>query len=151
TYGSAGTFTITVTINHETVSATVTDTATISTAPLIAPTITSLSPGSVQEGSGSFTLFVFGSGFAPGATVQWSRNGTTNLLTTFDNSGKLQAVVPSSLLTEESNSIHGVPTITVVQTVNGVTRTSNTVTFTITEAPITATGGFNITGTAGQS
>src|SRR5207253_4914509 len=71
TYGSSGTFTITVTIVHETVSATVTDTAKIGTASgrERASTTMSPSPGKVKEGSGSFTLFVFGAGFAPGATV----------------------------------------------------------------------------------
>src|SRR5439155_122423 len=40
-----------------------------------APTISSLSPTSGQQGSPGFTLFVFGSGFGPGATVQF--NGTS--------------------------------------------------------------------------
>jgi hypothetical protein len=38
------------------------------------PTISSLSPNSVQENSSSFTLTVTGSGFVNGAMVQWTEN-----------------------------------------------------------------------------
>src|SRR5262249_34934491 len=99
TYATGGIFTISVTISHETASpVTVSDTASIT--PIISgPTITSLTPDSVQEGSGSFTLTVSGSNFVSGATVQWTENGATTPLTPFSvSSSQLLVVVPSSLL-----------------------------------------------------
>jgi hypothetical protein len=116
------------------------------------PIITSLGPDSIQEGNHDFSLTVNGSGFVSGATVQWSRNGSTNTLTpSFVSNDQLQVAIPAFLLTEESNAFHGVPTVTVVQRINGSTVSSNAVNFTITEAPLTATGGFHISGVAGQS
>src|SRR5207245_7973144 len=81
---------------------------------------------SVQEGSPTFTLFVFGSNFVPGATVQWRRNGTTNLQTTFDSSSKLQAIVRSEERRVGKECIHGGTTNTFVQNVNGGKKTSRT-------------------------
>src|SRR5579863_5976957 len=61
-----------------------------------AQTITSLSPSSVATANPfpTVTLQVNGSGFAPGAVVQW--NGSA-LTTTFVSSTQLTAVVPHTL------------------------------------------------------
>src|SRR5262249_20360588 len=62
------------------------------------PVISSLIPSSVQEGSSSFTLTVNGSGFVPGAKVQWVQGNTVATLTPFVTStNQLQVVVPSFL------------------------------------------------------
>ena len=50
-------------------------------------------PSSVAPGSGTFAIAVNGTGFAPGAAVQW--NGTP-LATTYISSSQLNAVVPAS-------------------------------------------------------
>jgi hypothetical protein len=98
--------------------------------PQIAPVITSIRPFTVQEGSSSFTLTVNGSNFVPGATVQWAENGaTTTLTTSFVSSSQLLANVPSFLLTVGHA---GTVSVTVSQTVNGSTLTSNVALFTIT-------------------
>ncbi|MCA9321194.1 MAG: IPT/TIG domain-containing protein [Planctomycetes bacterium] len=57
--------------------------------------ISSMSPSSVQIGSGAFTLTVNGSGFGALSVVQWN---STNLTTTVVNSTKLTAVVPATLV-----------------------------------------------------
>src|SRR5205823_11878221 len=63
------------------------------------PNITSLIPNPVQEGGGSFTLTVNGSGFVSGAAVLWAQNGVTTNLTPFSvNSNQLKVFVPSSLV-----------------------------------------------------
>ncbi len=59
------------------------------------PTITGLSPASATAGSPAFTLTVNGSGFAPGATVQW--NGSP-LDTTLVSATQLSADVPATLI-----------------------------------------------------
>jgi hypothetical protein len=56
------------------------------------PSANSLSPSSVLEGSGQFTLTVNGSSFVSTSVVQW--NGGA-LATTFVNSGQMTAVVPA--------------------------------------------------------
>jgi hypothetical protein len=102
----------------------------------------SLSPNSVQQGSGGFTLTVNGSGFVSGATVQL--NGTT-LPTTFVNGGQLTAFVSSSLLTTAGSF-----PVTVTEFNGQNTVISSPVTFTITQrspSTVTATG-LNITATA---
>ncbi len=63
--------------------------------PATPPVLTSLSPPSAISGSAAFTLFVFGSNFNSGATVQW--NGTP-LASDLVNSTTLTAQVPASLL-----------------------------------------------------
>src|SRR5207245_2460144 len=85
--------------------------------------ITSLSQNSAQQGSPGFTLFVFGSGFVPGATVQF---GSNSLPTTLISSSELAANVPPFLLTTAGN----VP-VTVFE-FNGTNFvSSNTVNFTV--------------------
>lgn len=95
-----------------------------------APTITSLSPSTADEGAPGFTLTVNGRGFVDGSTVEW--NGQA-LQTTFVSTGVLQAVVPASLVAEEGNA-----SITVFNSVPGE-GSSNAVTFTILDAPLTNT------------
>jgi hypothetical protein len=60
------------------------------------PTITSLSPSAVVEGSPSLSLSVFGANFASGATVTF---GTTQLTPSSSSATKLVVGVPSNLLT----------------------------------------------------
>jgi hypothetical protein len=57
------------------------------------PLVTSLAPAQVTAGAPGQTLTVDGSGFTPGAVVQW--NGESRP-TTFVNSGRLTATIPSS-------------------------------------------------------
>jgi uncharacterized protein (TIGR03437 family) len=95
-----------------------------------AQTIVSLNPSSVATADPfpTVTLQVNGSGFAPGAVVQW--NGGP-LATTFVSSMQLNATVPNTLY-----QTPGTATITVVS--DGAT--SNSATFTIVLAPsITST------------
>jgi hypothetical protein len=141
---TAGTVSITVTQVVNGITLTSNAVSFLVVPPIAAPIITSISPPSVQQGSGSFTLTVNGANFASGATVQWSQNGGTTPLLPFLNTGsQLQVVVPSSLLTTT-----GTVSITVTQVVNGSTLTSNAVTFAITpvSTAISATG-LNITAT----
>lgn len=59
------------------------------------PTISGLSPSSATAGGSAFTLTVSGTGFAPGAVVQW---GGTGLATSFVGATQLTATVGASLL-----------------------------------------------------
>jgi hypothetical protein len=111
---------------------------------IIPPTLTtglfisSLSSSSAQEGSGRFTFTVNGFGFGSGSTVQWTQNGTTTPLPTIlVSSIQLLAVVPASLVAEESISEHGGPISVSVS--NGLGSTSNAVAFTVREAPMSLT------------
>ncbi|MBL8173254.1 MAG: IPT/TIG domain-containing protein [Bryobacterales bacterium] len=60
------------------------------------PTLTSLNPATVQQGSAAFTLTLSGSNFQTGAVARW--NGTL-LTTSFQSAQSLTAQVPASLLT----------------------------------------------------
>ncbi len=86
------------------------------------PVASALSPSSVVAGSATFTLTVTGSGFVSGSTVHWK---ASILTTTFVNSGKLTASVPSSDVTTA-----GTASITVVNGGPGG-GTSNALTFTV--------------------
>jgi len=59
------------------------------------PTIGSVSPSSATVGQPAFTLTVYGTGFLPGATVQW--NGSA-LATSVINPTQLTAAVPATLI-----------------------------------------------------
>ena len=61
-----------------------------------------LSPGQKAPGAGTFTLTVYGTGFASGAVVNW--NGKP-LTTTFVTAEKLTASVPSANLTTAGTAI----------------------------------------------
>jgi hypothetical protein len=145
TVGTAGTASVAITqvVNGSTVTSNSVS-FTITPSSQVPPVISSLSPGSVLSGSGSFTLTVNGSGFVPGAMVQWTTNGVTMpLVTTFLNSTQLQAAIPSSLLTAA-----GTAAVTVTQVINGITVTSNAVSFTISSvSPTLIVMGLNITAT----
>src|SRR5262249_4541373 len=101
------------------------------------PVITSVNPTAAQEGSNGFNLTVSGSGFVPGATVQWTQNGVTTTLTPISNSSnQLVVAVPSSLV---AVGTAGTASITVVQPNGQTTVTSNTATFFITRTSTTLT------------
>src|SRR3984885_14487097 len=91
-----------------------------------AQTITSLNPSSVATADPfpTVTLQVNGSGFTPGAVVQWNE---TPLATTFVSSSQLTATVPHILY-----QTPGTATVTVVS--GGAT--SNSAIFTIVLAPL---------------
>jgi hypothetical protein len=96
------------------------------------PFIASLSPTSIQEGSNSFPLTISGSGFASNARVQWTQNTTTFLLAPSSvSSNQVQVSIPNFLV---SAGHAGTVSVSVSQTINNSTQTSNTVPFTITSA-----------------
>jgi hypothetical protein len=70
------------------------------------PAAVSLTPNSVAEGSGDFTLTVNGGGFTSTSTVDWDGSPLT---TTFVSSSELQADIPAALIADE-----GIANITVV-------------------------------------
>ena len=91
-----------------------------------APTITSLSPASIVAGSAGFSLTVNGSGFLPGAAVQWNAAS----LTTFYSATQLVATVPSSWLTT--------PGTVIIRAANPGPVPSNSLTFTVAAPPVPA-------------
>jgi hypothetical protein len=93
-----------------------------------APTISTISPSTTAAGGPAFTLTVNGSGFAPGAAIQW--NGAP-LPTTLVNATQLTAAVPANLI-----ATFGSAQISVVS--SGVV--SNSVAIAITAPTITLTG-----------
>lgn len=97
---------------------------------LAPPSITTLSPNSQIAGAGTFTLTVNGSGFAPGAVIQW--NGTA-LTTTFVSSTQLTASVPGGDI-----SAAGATSIT-VENADGSASAAST--FTISAASSGGGGG----------
>ncbi|MGH8403066.1 MAG: IPT/TIG domain-containing protein, partial [Gammaproteobacteria bacterium] len=90
------------------------------------PVVSSLSPASVQAGSGGFTLTVNGSGFVSSSTIVW--NGTA-LSTTFSSPTTLTASVPASDITAAGNV-----SVTVTSAAPGG-GTSAAASFTITAPP----------------
>jgi hypothetical protein len=89
-----------------------------------------LSPGIAQVGSGPFTLTLKGSGFSTGSTV---RVGSTPLATTYISSTTLTAIVTPSLL-----KVIGPQGVTVVDVPGG---TSNSVDLTVTHRGDASGGG----------
>jgi uncharacterized protein (TIGR03437 family) len=65
-----------------------------------APTLTSLSPNTAFQNSGSVTLTLTGSNFVPTSVVQW---GGQNRTTTYLSSTLLQALIPASDLVTAGN------------------------------------------------
>lgn len=61
--------------------------------PSLQPVISSLSPATVNAGSGAFTLTVSGSNFAPGTTLFWNGN---SIPTTVVNAGQVSVSVPAT-------------------------------------------------------
>jgi hypothetical protein len=68
-------------------------TLTIQATPNAVPTLTSLTPSTVNAGAAAFTLTVSGSGFVQGATVLW--NGSTRA-TTFNSSSSISASISAA-------------------------------------------------------
>jgi hypothetical protein len=83
------------------------------------PVLTSLSPASIIDGGGAFTLTVTGSNFVKGSVVRWNGSART---TTFVNSTELQASIPPS--------VDGTVSVTVFNPTPGG-GTSGTQTFTV--------------------
>jgi len=122
-------------VSDGTASITVTNTSGVSNAvtftitpappppPPPVPTLTTVSPQSVQAGSGNTTINLTGTGFINPSTAKF---GSTFLTTTFINSTSLSAVIPSSLLVNAT---------TAQITVTNANGTSNGITFTVTSAP----------------
>ena len=120
------------------------------------PTITSISPNTVNVNSPGFTLTVYGTNFlppvitiaaVPASVVTW--NGAS-LTTTYISSTQLTATVPANLLTSA-----GTAQVRVVNSAAGGTQTSNTVDFTIGTPPPSAqiaasTASLTFTGIAGN-
>jgi hypothetical protein len=90
--------------------------------------ITSLSPNSVQEGSGDVLVTVAGTNFLTGATVQV--NGTS-LAATVGSSSQLQVTVPASFFAEET-------TLSVSVTNPSTTSPSNALSLPVLDATLTA-------------
>jgi hypothetical protein len=95
-----------------------------------APIINNVSPGSIDEGSPTFTLTINGSNFLSNSTVQW--NGTPLTITQLSGT-QIQATVPGSLVADE-----GTAQVSVVNPGPGGGASLAT-TFTIADAPLTAT------------
>jgi hypothetical protein len=95
------------------------------------PAIGGLSQSSAAEGSGSLVLTLTGTGFTSSSTVQW--NGQA-LATSFVSPTQVQATIPAADLADESSA-----NITVFNPAPGG-GTSNIVSFSVTDAGLTATG-----------
>ena len=72
-----------------------------------APSISSLSPTSINAGQPGFTLTVNGSGFAPQSLIYW--NGSA-ISTIFLTGNQLQATIPSSFISTPGSSLIEVQT-----------------------------------------
>ena len=76
------------------------------------PEIASLSPTSIEAGSGSFTLTVNGFNFSEGSVVNWdnlANNTVIQLKTVFVSSTQLQATVPASYVATVGDAEVSVP------------------------------------------
>jgi len=89
--------------------------------PALTPVITLLGPNSAAHGGGDFELVIAGSGFLPGAQVEW--NGSPRDTTYIDN-GTLKVFIPASDI-----AAAGSAQVTVVNPAPG--GTSAAATFTI--------------------
>jgi hypothetical protein len=98
-------------------------TLTISTQPNPTPAISTLTPNSIAAGSAAFTLTVNGTGFVPGAVVNWNGSPRT---TAFGSDTQLTAQI-----TAEDVAAQGAASVTVVNPAPGG-GASNAVTFTVT-------------------
>src|SRR5262249_14554852 len=96
---------------------------TISSQPNAVPTLTRLSPYSIPAGSATFILAVNGTGFVPGAVVNW--NGSPRA-TTFVSGTQVTAQIPAADVATQ-----GAANVTVVNPAPGG-GASNALTFTIT-------------------
>jgi hypothetical protein len=90
----------------------------------ISPGITSLNPPFAPPGSPNTPMIVTGSGFLPGAALQWTMLGqTTSIPATLQSAALLQATIPASLLSS--------PGTAQVVVANPVGPLTNAVPFTI--------------------
>ncbi len=98
---------------------------TIQDAPNPVPTVTSLSSAAVTAGSLGFYLHVYGSGFVPGATINFNHVART---TQFNSAGDLQTRINTSEL-----ATGALYTVTVTNPVPGGGESTNTpaITFTV--------------------
>jgi hypothetical protein len=101
------------------------------------PAAVSLTPNSITEGSGDFTLTVNGGGFTSTSTVDW--NGSP-LVTTFVSSSELQTDVPAALIADE-----GTASITVVNS-----GTTAPLQFSILDNDALTATGYDLSGIEGQ-
>ena len=86
---------------------------------------------SLTAGAGATTLQITGTNYQPGAVVIWSANGTsTNLVTSFQTTTTLLAIVPASLLASP------VAALITVQDPGPPASTSNGVLFTVGNGPV---------------
>ncbi|MBF9144120.1 IPT/TIG domain-containing protein [Hymenobacter properus] len=124
-------------------TATSTGTFTVS-APVAAPTITSLSPATATAGGAAFTLTVTGTGFVSGSVVNF---GSTALTTTFVSATSLTAAVPASAI-----ATAGTYNVTVVNpAASGGTSAASTFTVTAAVAAPTITSFTPTSGAAGAT
>ena len=100
-----------------------TATLTISVQPNPTPTLTTLAPNSIVAGSAAFTLTVNGTGFVPGAVVNWNGSPRT---TSFVSDTQLAAQI-----TAEDVATQDGASVTVVNPTPGG-GVSNALTFTVT-------------------
>jgi hypothetical protein len=99
------------------------------------PVLTRLSPSTVPEGSGAFTLTLTGSNFLGGAAVLW--NGTPLRTVTAVSSTQIQVTVPAALVGDE-----GTANVTVTNFFSNPFSVVSSLpqTFTVTDAALTARG-----------
>jgi hypothetical protein len=114
------------------------------------PVISSLSPSTVANGSGAFTLTVNGSSFATGAIVQWGGSART---TAFVSATKLTAAIsaadvatpgPYSVTVTVGTQVSNTATFTVTQSSTGPTTTALTPNYATINSPATTV---TVTGT----
>src|SRR5262249_30188548 len=118
TYSATGNFTITVTLNHETVSATATDTAVVSPLPLGATRGFTIQ--GVEGHAFTATVATF-TGSANKATIDWG-DGTTSAGTISGPNGNgVFTVTGSHTYMEESNDVHGGNPYTITVTISNQT------------------------------
>jgi alpha-D-ribose 1-methylphosphonate 5-triphosphate synthase subunit PhnH len=98
---------------------------TVTTAPVTAPSLTSISPNSATAGGPGFTLTVNGSNFVSGASVRWNGGNRT---TTFMSAEQLTAAIPASDIATAGTAQ--------VSVANPSGATTGTAAFTVTAAPV---------------
>ena len=110
TFSAAGAYTMLLSVSdgiHSTAYDAVVITVLSSGGANPAPTLTDISPSSVNAGGGAFTLTLNGANLLPSSTVTWT--GQSALLPLTATSGQLTVTVPASYVTSA-----GVPNVSVV-------------------------------------
>lgn len=93
------------------------------------PVITSVNPSSAPAGSPSFTMSISGANFCSGEPGSVVIFGDSSVPTTYNGSGSLSAVIPSSLLTTP-----GTVSVTVINSGCSIQGSSNNYPFQITSS-----------------